>query len=397
MVRHILRTFFILASFVNNGIAQDLDARLDRFFERKMEKAQIAGLQAAFISNGKLEWTGSYGKKDVLKNTSVNDSTLFMIASCSKPVTALGLMKLHNKGLIDLDDDINDYLPFGIVIPNYPSEAITFRMLLAHTSSLRDDTPLLVSLYTFEEGGDSPISLENFIRDYFLRDGRYYHPEKNFLNARPGTVKDYSNVGYALIGYLIEQITGKDFSKYMYEEIFEPLGMNSSYWFLADVPHNNISMPHEFVESKKPDSVYKVLKHYGFPDYPDGQLRTHVSDYAQIIKLMVNNGKVNGSRFLKEETMKDFLGIQFPEANKWQAVAWNYNEFDNWLYYLFIPRLPSHTGVDPGVATVTSFDPKTGNGAIVFANTLTHNFEGHKIFYMDMVKRLLKKAKRLNK
>ena len=155
-------------------------------------------------------------------------------------------------------------------------------------------------------------------------------------------------------------------------------------------------MPHEFVENKSKDSEFKVLKHYGFPDYPDGQLRTNVSDYAKIIELMLNKGKVDDNTFLSEKTVDEFLRIQFPEVNKWQAIAWNYNEFNNWLYYVLMPRLPSHTGVNPGVATVTSFDPETGDGAIIFTNTLTHNFKGHKALYFDMVKRLLKEAKKFN-
>ena len=384
----------LLTFFLNHAFAQDSYSKLDKFFENKLTKADMAGLQAAIISKGELKWIGSYGKSDYLKNTSVNDSTLFMIASCSKPVTALGLMKLYDDGLIDLNDDIDNYLPFKIVNPNYPAEPITFRMLLAHASSFRDDTPLLVSLYTFEDGGDSPILLEDFIKDYFLPKGKYYSTEKNFHKARPGSARDYSNAGYALIGYLIQRISGKDFSTFMQEEIFHPLGMHSSYWFLNDIPHENISMPHEFVENKSKDSEFKVLKHYGFPDYPDGQLRTNVSDYAQIIKLMVNKGKVDGKVFLKGKTVEEILRVQFPETNKWQAIAWNYNEFNNWLYYLLMPRLPSHTGVDPGVATVTSFDPGTGDGAVIFANTLTHNFKGHKALYVDMVKRLLKEAKK---
>ena len=390
----IYSTFLLFTFFTNHAFGQNESTKLDGFFERKMDKANIAGLQAAFIRKGELKWVGSYGKSDFLKDASVNDSTLFMIASCSKPVTAVGLMKLYDKGLIDLDGDINDFLPFKIVNPNYPSEPVTFRMLLAHTSSFRDDTPLLVSLYTFENGGDSSISLERFIQDYFLPKGKYYAAKNNFSDAGPGTQRDYSNAAYALIGYLIQRISKKDFDTYMQEEIFRPLGMWSSYWFLKNIPHDNISRPHEFWEDKSADFTYKVLKHYGFPDYPDGQLRTNVSDYAQIIELMVNKGKVDGNTFLSEKTMDDFLSVQFPEANKWQAIAWNYNEFDNWLYYLLMPRLPSHTGVDPGVATVTSFDPKTGNGAIIFANTLTHNFKGHKALYVDMVKRLLKEAKK---
>ncbi|MEM6543102.1 MAG: serine hydrolase domain-containing protein, partial [Bacteroidota bacterium] len=358
-------------------------------------KADIAGLQAAFISNGELKWVGSYGKRNFLENTLVNDSTLFMVASCSKPVTALGLMKLYDSNRIHLDDSINDYLPFEIVNPNHPSEVITFRMLLAHTASFKDNTPLLVSLYTFANGGDSPIPLENFIRDYFVPEGTYYQSEKNFLKSRPGIEKEYSNVGYALIGYLIEQITKKKFSTYMWEEVFMPLGMTDSYWFLENITHGNIASPHEFKESSSIDSRFSVLKHYGFPDYPDGQLRTSVSDYAKIIELMVNKGKVHNTSFLSKKTMDEFLKVQFPEADKWQAIAWNYNEFDNWFYYVLMSRLPSHTGVDPGIATVTSFNPDTGDGAIIFANTLTHSFKGHKILYVDMLKRLLREARKI--
>lgn len=397
MLRTNLYLIFLFVNiFLHHVNAQDGSTKLDRFLEKKMVKANIAGLQAAYISKGELKWVGSFGKSDYQKHITVNDSTLFMIASCSKPVTALGLMKLYDQGRVDLDDDINDHLPFKIVNPNYPSLPITFRMLLAHTSSFRDDTPRLVSLYTFENGGDSPISLEDFIEGYFLPHGKYYDSKNNFSNVRPGTVKDYSNAGYALIGYLVQQISGKNFNTYMQEEIFHPLGMRSSYWFLKDISHDNISLPHEFLEGKSKDSLYKGLKPYGFPDYPDGQLRTNVSDYAQIVKLMVNKGKVDGKVFLSKKAMDEFLTVQYPEANKWQAIAWNYNEFDNWLYYLLMPRLPSHTGVDPGVATVTSFNPKTGNGAIIFANTLTHNFKGHKALYVDMVKRLLKEAKKVN-
>ena len=140
---------------------------LDGFFEKKMAKANIAGLQAALISKGELKWIGSYGKRNFQENTEVNDSTLFMIASCSKPVTALGLMKLYDRGLIDLDDAINAYVPFKIVNPNHPYEAITFRMLLAHTASFRDNTPLLVSLYTFDQGGIPLFPLKTLSRIIF--------------------------------------------------------------------------------------------------------------------------------------------------------------------------------------------------------------------------------------
>jgi len=379
----------------SNTYSQTNSKKLDKFFTKKLKKAQMAGMQVAFINNGELGWVGSYGMKNDSTMEKVNDSTLFMIASCAKPVTALGLMKLYDSEIISLDDDINEYLPFKIVNPNFPEKSITIRMILTHTSSFSDNIQLLNSLYTFQSGGDSPISIEQFIRGYFLPDGSYYNREKNFSSMVPGTNKSYCNTGYALAGYLIACITRKTFSEYMHQEIFRPLQMNESYWFLKDIPHTNISTPHVYL-GKLPTKQFRTIKPYGYPTVSDGQLRTNVTDYAEIVKLMLNDGKIGQIQFLKKTTIQTFLAVQFPEVDKYQAISWNYNEFDNWIYYLLMPRLPSHTGVDPGVATVTSFDPKRKIGAIIFANTLTHNFIGHKILYQEMIRRLLKEAIKSN-
>ena len=359
-----------------------------------MQKAQIVGMQAAFIKDGDLQWSGSYGLRNYLTKEPVNDSTVFMIASTSKPVTALALLKLYDQNLIGLDDNINDYLPFKISNPNFPEEIITIRMLLSHTASLKDNWDVLDPLYTVDQGGDSPIELEEFIKDYFLPKGKYYDMERNFFKKEPGKYWEYCNMGYVIIGYIIEQVSGKSFSEFMKDEIFSPLHMKNSYWFLKDITHDNIARPHELPDKKSKHSEPKVLKNYGYPDFPDGQLRTTVSDYAQILKVILNDGQVDGTPFLEKNTVDEFLSIQFPDVNKWQAIAWNYNEFENWLYYLFMPHLPSHTGGDPGVATVVSFDPKTRTGAIVFLNSPPNTFKGGKIFYLDMVKKLLKEAKR---
>ncbi len=87
--------------------------------------------------------------------------------------------------------------------------------------------------------------------------------------------------------------------------------------------------------------------------------------------------------------MEEFLRIQYPDVAKHQAIAWNYNEFESFLYYLLMPRLPSHTGADPGVATVVSFDPEKRSAGIIFSNSPTITFRGQKIFYQEMMKKLL--------
>ena len=189
--------------------AQTKHPELDNFLIKKMEKSDRIGMQAAYISNGELSWAGSYGVRTFQTHDKVNDSTLFMIASTSKPVTALALMKLFDQGKLNLDDDINIHLPFEVRNPNFPENKITIRMLLSHVASFRDNWDMLEIGYTIDQGGDSPMSLENFIKNYLLEGGEYYSREKNYLLTAPGKHQRYSNVGYDLIGLLVEQISGR--------------------------------------------------------------------------------------------------------------------------------------------------------------------------------------------
>ena len=385
----ILLSFLFLIQFV---WGQNRDAKLDNYFNKKMNKAQVVGMQLGYIKEDGTTWIGSYGKLNFNTGERINDSTLFMIASCSKPVTALAILKLYNDKKLDLDNEINDYLPFDIYNPNYRNKSITIRMLLAHTSSLKDNWKVLDPLYTTDDGGDSPIQLIDFIKDYFTNQGKYYYEDANFFKQEPGQYWDYSNMGYALLGLIIEQVSGKDFSEYMRDDIFNPLNMKDSYWFLKDISHKKIARPHTLPENKK-DSI-KILKHYGFPDFPDGQLRTTARDYLKFVQLILNNGKIENKQFIEKNIIELFHTVQYPDVNKYQAIAWNYNEFENFLYYILMKRLPSHTGGDPGVATVVSYDPKNKIAAIVFMNSPPVTFKGGKVLYLDIPKRLLKVARK---
>jgi CubicO group peptidase (beta-lactamase class C family) len=374
--------------------AQTDNPKLDKFLLKKMKKSGRIGMQAAYIANGELAWIGSYGIKTYQTDDEVNDSTLFMTASISKPVTALAMMKLYDDGKVDLDDEINDYLPFEIYNPNFPNDEITIRMLLSHVSSIRDNWEKLEIGYTIDNGGDSPMSIEDYLKSYLLEGGAYYDREKNFYTVAPAKQNRYSNVGYNLVAYLVERISGRPFNEYMAEEVFKPLGMHNTYWLLAEIPHDNIATPHNMPYKETDYKGTQILKHFGYPGYASGQLRTTVSDYAQFLKLMVNGGKVGGKAFISKETVNEFLKVQYPEADKWQAISWDYNEFQNFIYYLFMPRLPSHTGLDPGMSTVVSFDPKTKTGMLVFSNSPTTTFRTEKIIYLSMVKKLYQEAKR---
>ncbi|MFY0688256.1 MAG: serine hydrolase [Cyclobacteriaceae bacterium] len=367
---------------------------LDRFLNRKMKRMDRIGMQAAYIVDGKLAWKGSYGIKTYGESATINDSTIFMIASSSKPVTALAIMKLYDQGLLDLDQPINDILPFEIINPNYPEEQISTRMLLAHVSSIRDNWNHLEKGYTIDNGGDSNISMEEFLKSYLIPGGKYYDGKKNFYVHQPTEVERYTNVGYTVLGYIVERVTGQPFNEYMRKEIFQPLGMKNTFWKLAEVPHRNIATPHNMPYKETDFKGTQVLTHFGYPEYPAGQLRTSVSDYAKFLNLLINDGQVDGKQFLKKSTVEEFLRVQYPSANKWRAISWSYNEVENPIYNLVMPRRPSHSGLDPGMASMVSFDPAAKAAVIFFTNSPTTTFWSEKIFYLDMVKRLFKEAKR---
>ena len=121
----------------NESIHYPEQPELSTYLEDGMEEIHVPGLQAALIKNGSVVWSKGFGFANADEDTLVTTETPFMLASISKTVTAVAIMKLYEQGLFQLDDDVNDYLDFSVDHPS--GEAITFRHLLKHTSSIRDE------------------------------------------------------------------------------------------------------------------------------------------------------------------------------------------------------------------------------------------------------------------
>ena len=118
----------------------------DRRIEFYMKLGHMPSLSTCIIKNNSIIWSKSYGYYDLKNKKQASKNTIYMVASISKMFTAFAIMQLYEKDLLDFDDNINDYLPFKIVNPNYPDVNITFRMLLAHQSSLGDSS---IGLYLY--------------------------------------------------------------------------------------------------------------------------------------------------------------------------------------------------------------------------------------------------------
>ena len=109
------------------------------------------GLAARIIKNGRVVWSRTYGLALVDPAVPVTDDTLFMLGSVSKTITAVAVLQLWEDGyIIDLDDDVNEYLPFPVVNPHFPEVPITFRMLLTFTSGIKDNEGMLLGSVSTE-------------------------------------------------------------------------------------------------------------------------------------------------------------------------------------------------------------------------------------------------------
>jgi len=188
------------------------EAMLDSIIVNKMQTNHIPGLQALIVKHDEIIWSKNYGYANIVLNHSVEDSTLFLMASVSKTILATAIMQFWEADSFDLDDNINDYLDdFQVTNPNHPNDTITIRMIMTHTSSIADNWENV--LRPLETCGDSPIPLDTFLINYFTPGGNYYYAA-NFNSWSPASnTWDYCNVAVCILAYLVEKFSGVSFDQ----------------------------------------------------------------------------------------------------------------------------------------------------------------------------------------
>jgi CubicO group peptidase (beta-lactamase class C family) len=346
---------------------------IDSVIQAQMTQKRIAAVSALIVKNGEPVWFKAYGKANVAQDINATSNMSFMLASISKTITATALMQVWENGSFELDDNINDYLAFDVVNPNFSSNAITFRHLLTHTSGISDDWNTLGSLYVY---GDSPIPLADFCQGYLEQGGPYYNAASNFTNNAPGTFYEYSNVGATLCGYLVESITGIDFNQYCKDSIFEPLCMDNTSWFISELNVSNVVLPHYYENGQ-----YYSEDHYGFPDYPDGQLRTNATSLGRFLNMYMNYGVYNGTRILDSATVATILTEQVPTLEDGQGLMWYSGTQSGKTWW-------GHNGGDLGVTTDMRFFPADSIGIVLLTN-------GDQANYVPMLNQIVNFAQSL--
>jgi CubicO group peptidase (beta-lactamase class C family) len=328
---------------------------LDAFIRSKVAEAGVPSLSACVVRGQHVLWARAFGWANVHRREHATPDTICMLASVSKTVVATAAMQAVERGLIDLDADINEILPFRVHSPSHPSRVITARMLLTHTAALRDNWSVLTPSYV---RGDSTVPLGECLRDYFAKRGRNYDAERNFYPFAPGTNYRYCNMGVSLAAYLVEAASGIAFDRWCDSHIFGPLEMENTGWHLADVERSAVAMPYKYIAYR---DAFRPYGQYGYPDYPDGELRTSSTDLARHLMMVISGGAFGGVRLLQERTVRKMLRPQFPDVVERQGIIWYPVQRTDDLYW-------GHTGGDWGVSTRCFFRESDGTGVITLTN-----------------------------
>lgn len=324
---------------------QELQEKL----EHELDQNDLPSIAYCVVKNDQVLHSGAMGYADEDNNRLATDNTRYLIASISKTITAVAAMQLVEQNLIGLDDDINAYLPFSVRNPSFPNDIITLRMLLTHRSSISDEFQENLTLDCY--GVDCPTSLEQFFNDVFLSTGQYYSAS-NYSNQRPGNVEDYSNLGSALVGYLVERVSQTPFDVYCKNNIFTPLGMTRTEWRLANTPLSELAIPYS-------EEITNSNPHYTFPDYPNGGLRTTVLDLSKFLRMVILNGSFDNTTILSPVSMATMKTLQFGSTEV--CLSFYYDSFDG-------RTVLGHSGGEKGVTTEMFYDVDTNIGVIVFSN-----------------------------
>ena len=290
----------------NNDLFDEL--LFDLKIKTLMRKSHVPSLSVGIVKNDSLVWYKGYGYSKTLLRQKPTKDTVYQAGSISKCVTATAMMQLYEKGLYDLDDDVNDYLDFELRNPNYPEVPITFRMLLAHQASFEEWSTkqgLYLTLTTQLSILNYPYPL---IKEILLTNGSLYRAA-SWNDYPPGAKCNYSNINYIVLEHLVERLTNQSYEEYCQKNIFDPLNMNNTSFFYSDLKRSQFANPYSHIG--------RFYVRQPLIDYLSGVggMKTSVEDLSHFLIAHMNGGLYKDTRILNETTVELMHTIQYPNCS----------------------------------------------------------------------------------
>lgn len=368
------KTVFTLLTILNiifcySQKNDSLKLELTNNLEALAKENLLVGFSVAIYNDSGTLYEKGFGFSNKQEEKNYTKNTIQNIGSVSKTFIGIALLKAQELGKLNLDDPINDYLPFKVINPHYPTENITIRQLTTHTSSIRDrDWWYGFNSYILKEkknpssrkkiyfsNSRQMISMEELFKNYLVKGGISYKT-KSFSKYKPGKHYEYSNIASTLGAYIIEKATKEDFKKFTQKYIFDPLQMNNTGWSFEDIDFKNHS--NLYTKSKKKLAFYSLVT------YPDGGLITSSNDMAkyasELLKGYLGKGSILTKKSYKEAFANSLEKNQLKETNG-NNVGVFFNVDDQ--------NLIGHSGSDPGITTLMFFNTIKKSGSYLQVNT----------------------------
>jgi CubicO group peptidase (beta-lactamase class C family) len=284
-----------------------LEFFLDDFFAQNMEELNIPGAAIVVVEDGEILLSKGYGFADLEQQTPVDPAqTIMRTASVSKLFTATAAMQLVEQGLLDLDADVNQYLT-GIQIPDDPFGPVTLRQLLTHTAGFENQ---VIGTVTFDP--DAYLPLEERLASSV--------PERVL---EPGTVHSYSNYGFALVGQLIEDVSGMPFAQYVAEKILQPLGMARSTFEQPLPPGLAEDLAIGYFAT---DGAYEPAGFVFDQEPPAGALSSTAEDIARFMIAHLQDGRYEDVQILGEDVAQQMHAQQFTHHPDLPGMGYAFKE-----------------------------------------------------------------------
>lgn len=358
---------------------------------KNLNKNYFNGIGVAIVDSTGVLYEDGIGFADVKSKKPYTVNTIQPIASVSKTFIGISLLIAQEKGLLNLDDPINKYLPFEIQNPNFPNESITIRQLATHTSSIVDTENYMDRSYVLKDKKDSlqtkiknipqsfnpseaKIPLSEFLKNYLSKEGKWYN-KNAFSKNKPGQLFEYTNVGASLAAYIIEIASKQSYSDFTTQYILKPLEMKNSGWNYADVNFDNVSTLYSDTKS--------IIPYYSLITYPDGGFITSIADLGKYLSELIKGYSGNGT-LLSQKSYKVLFKKQLKAENFEERNTTNpYNDEYNTGIFIGFSAMDNigHTGGDPGVSSLMFFNAKDKIGRILLVNTDIQNQEGVNAYY----------------
>jgi len=258
----------------------------DQLFEQALGERRYSGAVVSFVENGEMSFSKGYGFADYVAGTPVDPAqTTFRVGSITKTFTATAIAQLMEQGLIDsLDDPANRYLK-RLQIPEIDGHRITLKELITHSAGFEN--------WVFHMATDSTLELPLSAEELKAFEGEVVNP--------PGRYSSYNNYGTALLGVIVEDVSGLPIAQYLERHIFQPLGMQNSTLNMAPEPTPGLGQPYGFLPNGEALPIPHRTVH---PFYaPVGGINATAEDMARFMLAHLDTSQSSENRLMSAERL----------------------------------------------------------------------------------------------